>query len=274
MHRLLNLDRRFIFLLLAAALAVVSLKPFKQPIRPSRLVRNVYEKIESLPPRSVVMLAADFDPQARAELYPMTLALLRHCFQRNLRVIGLTFWVQGAQMAESLFEKAAKETGRKSGEDYVFLGFKPGGMAAIITNLGENISTTFEKDLKGRLTANLPVLQGVASLKDVDLLIDIAAGSTVESWIAYGGDRYDAPLAAGCTGVMGPDMYPFVHSKQLIGLIGGLRGVADYETLMGRPGDGVRGMPAQSVAHALIILLVLFGNVLFFWLRRTQGGQA
>ena len=270
MERLLNLDRRLIFLLLAAALVVVCLWPFKQPIQPSQLVRNIHDKIDTLPARSVILISADFDPQARAELHPMTLALLRHCFQKDHRVIGMTFWVEGAQMAKSLFDEAAKELGKNAGEDYTFLGYKPGGMAAIITNLGENIQTTFEKDLEGRPTEGMKALEGVTSLKNVDLLIDIAAGSTVEPWVIYGGDKYGVPVGAGCTGVMGPDMYPFVHSKQLIGLIGGLRGVADYETLMGKPGAGVSGMPAQSAAHALIILLVVLGNVLYF-LSRRQG---
>ena len=268
MERWLDLDRRIIFLVLLVALVAVSLRPFDQPIRPSKLVRAVYDKIEQLPERSAVMIVPDFDPQARAELHPMTLALLKHCFRRNQRVVGLTFWVEGAQMAKTLFDQVAKDAGRSAGLDYVFLGYKPGGMAAIITNLGENISSTFGKDLEGRPTASMPVLEGVASLKDIDLLIDIAAGSTVESWVVYGADKYRVPMAAGCTGVMGPDMYPFVHSRQLLGMIGGLRGVADYETLMGEPADAVQGMAAQSTAHAVIVAFVILGNVLFFLSRR------
>ena len=276
MDRLLNLDRRIIFLVLTAALVTVSLLPFDQPIRPSKLVQAVYDKIEQLPEGSAVMIVPDFDPQARAELYPMTLALLKHCFRRNHRIIGMTFWVEGAQMAKSLFDNTAKDAGKRSGMDYVFLGYKPGGMAAIITNLGENISSTFDKDLEGRPTAGMRALERVASLKDVDLLIDIAAGSTVEPWVIYGGDKYKVPMAAGCTGVMGPDMYPFVHSKQLLGLIGGLRGVADYETLMREPADAVQGMAAQSAAHAVIVAFVVLGNVLFFLSRRKgrTGGSA
>ena len=276
MERWLNIDRRIIFLVLAAALVVVSLCPFKQPIKPSKLVRAVYDKIEQLPEDSVIMISIDFDPQARAELYPMTVVLLQHCFRKNHRVLGMTFWVEGAQMAKSLLDDVGGAAKKVSGRDYVFLGYKPGGMAAIITNLGENISTTFEKDLEGRATADLEALEGVAILKDVDLLIDIAAGSTVEPWIVYGADKYKVPIAAGCTGVMGPDMYPFVHSEQLLGLVGGLRGVADYETLMGKPAEAVQGMAAQSAAHAIIVAFVVLGNILFFIGRRRRepGGEA
>lgn len=275
MERLLNLDRRIIFVVLAVALVAVSLWQFPQPIKPSKLVRAVYDRIEEMPERSVVMISTDFDPQARAELHPMTLALLKHCFKRNHRVLGLTFWVEGAQMAKSLFDTVGKEAGKEAGRDYTFFGYKPGGMVAIITNLGENISTTFDKDLDGRETAGLEVLKGVASLKDVDLLIGIAAGASVEPWIVYGADKYKVAIAAGCTGVMGPDMYPFVHSKQLVGLIGGLRGVADYETLMGEPGDGVKGMAPQSTAHAIIVAFVILGNVLFFLSgRKGEEGRA
>ena len=273
MERWLDLDRRIIFVVIAVALAATTLWQFDQPIQPSKLVQAVYGKIEALPEGSAVMMATDFDPQAKAELHPMTLALLRHCFQKNHRVVGFTFWVEGAQMGKSLFDKTAKDFGKQAGTDYVFLGYKPGGMAAIITNLGENISTTFEKDLEGRPTSGMPVLKGVTSLKDLNLMIDIAAGNTVEAWIVYGADKYKFPIAAGCTAVMGPDMYPFVHSQQLLGLVGGLRGVADYETLMEKPGQGVSGMAAQSTAHAIIVVFVLLGNFLYFASRRKGGTE-
>ncbi|MEI7782533.1 MAG: U32 family peptidase, partial [Planctomycetota bacterium] len=65
---------------------------------------------------------------------------------------------------------------------------------------------------------------GVASLKDIDLIVNIAAGSTVEAWIAYAADRHKIPFVAGTTAVMAPDTYPWLNSGQMAGLA--KRGVA------------------------------------------------
>ena len=83
--------------------------------------------------------------------------------------------------------------------------------------MGENLYSAFPKDFYGNDTATLPVLQGVDSLREIDFLFDLAAGTTIETWIVFGKEKYKFELGAGCTAVMGPDMYPFLQSKQLIG---------------------------------------------------------
>jgi hypothetical protein len=56
-------------------------------------------------------------------------------------------------------------------------------------------------------------------------------------------------------------MYPFVQSGQVVGFLGGLRGAADYETLLNKPGEATKAMPSQSAVHVLLVLLILGANV-------------
>ena len=58
---------------------------------------------------------------------------------------------------------------------------------------------------------------------------------TVFAILAFGSDRFHFPLAMGCTAVIAPDLYPFVQSGQVTGILGGLRGAADYEVLVVPP---------------------------------------
>jgi hypothetical protein len=71
---------------------------------------------------------------------------------------------------------------------------------------------------------------------------------------------------------MATDYYPYLSSGQLLGLIGGMKGAAEYERLMSISGDARRGMDAQSMVHVIIVLLVVLGNVALFASRRG-GGQ-
>jgi hypothetical protein len=66
-------------------------------------------------------------------------------------------------------------------------------------------------------------------------------------------------------------LYPYLKTGQLTGLIGGLRGAAEYEKLVEKPGKGILGMKAQSIAHIAIILLVLIGNASYLISRRRTG---
>ena len=269
--RRLAISRRIVFLLVALAVIVPFLLTFKMPVTPGHLSRAVYDKIEALPPGAPVLLAFDYDPTSMAELYPMCLALLRHCFRRDLHPIVMTHWNSGVGLCKELVERSAAEAGKTPGKDFLFLGFKP-GYANLVLNMGESLTGAFEKDYYGKPTRGMPVLEGIRSLKDIPLVIDIAAGGTVEMWIAYGRDRFGFDLAAGCTAVIAPDLYPFVDSGQLVGVLGGLRGAADYEALINNPGAGMGGMRAQSVTHVLIILLIVVANVLYALERKKARG--
>jgi hypothetical protein len=275
-EKMLRIDRRIIFLLIGLCTLLPLLYPVGLAIRISPDVRAVHSYIESLPEGSVFLLSLDFDPASKPELYPQAVALLRHAFSRNLRVIGMTLWVTGTGMADEVITRIAKETGKVSGTDYVFLGWSPGA-GAVILNMGQDLYKAFPSDYYNRPTKDLPVLKGVQSLRDVNYVISLAAGNPgVEVWYVYGKDKYNFELAGGCTGVIAPGLYPFLRSGQINGLIGGLRGAAEYEVLISKKGRAVAGMDAQSATHFAIIALVLLCNTFYLVIRvsdrtRKQG---
>lgn len=269
-QRMLSLDRRIIFLVIGVAVLIPLLYPVGLPIPVSPEVRGIYDYIEGLPPQSVFLLSMDFDPSSKPELYPMALSLLRHAFEKDLRVITMTLWVTGTGMAERVVSQVAQETGKERGRDYVFLGFRPGG-ASVILGMGQNLHETFRQDHYGNKTDDLPMLQGVESLRDVRYVVSLAAGNPgIETWYVFGKDKYKFELGGGGTAVVAPGLYPFLQTGQINGLIGGLRGAAEYETLIGHKGKATSGMDAQSAAHLVIILLVLACN-LFYGMGRLHS---
>lgn len=106
----------------------------------------------------------------------MAVALLNHAFKRDLRVVGLTLWVTGTGMAEKVVSGIASEYGKRRGIDYTFLGYSPGGSNVII-NMGQDLAAAFPTDHYGARTADLPVMQGVTSLRQVDYVVSLAAGT-------------------------------------------------------------------------------------------------
>jgi hypothetical protein len=89
-------------------------------------------------------------------------------------------------------------------------------------------------------------------------------------------------MVAGCTGVQAPLLYPYIP-QQLPGLLGAIKGAAEYEKLvveryLGDDPDpkyleGVRRMGPQLVAHVLMILLIVAGNIIYFAGRRQGAAR-
>jgi hypothetical protein len=268
---MVSIDRRIIFLLIALATSLPLLHPFGLPIKVSPEVRGVYDYIENLPEGSVFFLSLDFDPSSKPELEPQAMALLRHAFRKNLRVIGMTHWLTGTGLADDIFSKVAKEMTKESGKDYVFLGWSP-GTGSLVISMGQDLYKAFPSDHSKKPTEGMPVLAGVRNLRDVTYLISLAAGNPgIEMWYVFGKDKYRFEMAGGSTGVMAPGLYPFLRSGQINGLIGGLQGAAEYETLIDQKGTAVAGMDAQSADHFVIIALVLLCNLFYFVLRGEKG---
>jgi hypothetical protein len=79
------------------------------------------------------------------------------------------------------------------------------------------------------------------------------------------------------TAVMASDYYTYVQSGQLVGLIGGLKGAAEYETLMHeKDGYATRVMNIQSVVHCIVVGFILVGNIAFLMSggKFRMGGRA
>jgi hypothetical protein len=268
---LLRLDRRVIFLLIALATLLPLLYPVSLPIRVSPEVQRVYDHIEKLPAGSLMLLSMDFEPGGKPELYPMAVALLRHAFQKDLKVLGMTLWPAGAGIAEIAFTEVAREKGKMKGTDYVFLGYAPGDASAVIS-MGQDFHAAFPADYYGTKTADIPLLQKVRSLRDMQYVMSLSVGFPgIDTWYVYGKEKYGFELGGGCTAVSAPRFYPLLDTGQINGLLGGLRGAAEYEILLGVKGKAMAGMAAQSATHFVIIFLIVICNVLYFLTGQARG---
>ena len=278
LQKIVNVDRRIIYILVSLAVIVPLLYPLYIKINVTPTVQNVYDTIENLPPRSVIFLAMDFDPASKPELYPMAEAILRHAFRKNHRVIGMTFWLNGIGLGDKAFADIAKEYGKEPGKDYLYLGWQIGDVNLVITMCDPDVGIkgTWPKDNSGRPTTNMPVLEGVNTLKDINYLVELAAGSSLGAWFFYGKQEAKFNMGAGCTGVMASSYYNYMKIGWINGFMGGLRGAAEYETLLKQAGKATGGMDAQSVTHMLLILGIILSNIAYFVGRsktnQTKGG--
>ena len=268
------INRRLIFILIAFSVAIPLIFKIGLPNKVTPEVRKVYQEIDQLDSGSVVLISFDHEASSLPEVKPMAVAILRHCFSKNLKVIGLALMAEGTAIGDGILREVAKEYAKKYGTDYLFLGFRPQSQAAIL-GMGEDIKRVFPQDYKNISLDQIPMMsegsrfagKGIKNYKDIPLIISVADGDMPNYWIDYAVSRYHKKVATAVTAVMATSFYPFLASGQIVGLLGGLKGAAEYEILIAKPGMGQKGMDAQSISHLVIILLVIAGNVAYF-LRR------
>jgi len=278
-------DRRWLFLGIAVYVIVPLLHTFGLPkVAVTGEVRGLYDFIEKLAARQmeagengrepVVLLTCDYDPGSKPELHPMTYAVVEHLCRHDIKFAVMELWPAGKDMADEVLEEIARNKHEKRDRaDFVHLGYKTGG-DIVIQAIGTSLRKVYPTDVDGVALDEVPFLQAVTGVKDFALIINISAGTPgTKEWVQQAGTRYQVPVASGCTGVQAPMSYPY-YPKQLVGLLGGMAAAAEYERLVGVDGTATQGMEAQSFSHALIILFVLFGNIVYFYGRRKGRATA
>jgi hypothetical protein len=270
-NRLARVDRRWIFLTILIVVAAPFIFGWYSGVGAiSPTTQAIFDFIDKLPAGTPVMIAFDYGPASMAELHPMAMGLARHILTKKLRLIGVSLDPQGANLGEDALEKVAKALKADKGRDWVNLGYKPGYLS-VMGGLGTNILKVFPTDYSGAPLAKQPVMAGVKTYSDIGFVIDLASSNSPSDWIAVAHGRYKANVAVGVTAVMAVDYYPYLQSKQIVGLLNGLKGAAEYESLVHQLGMASLGMTSQSIAHVVIILFVVLGNVGYFAARRRRG---
>lgn len=268
---LADIDRRIIFVFIILAIIFPLLLPMGLPVKTTTHVKNVYKFIDELPEGSTVLMSFDYDPASGPEVHPMALAMLRQCFSKGHKVVIIALWPQGASMAIDALSIVTPEFDVTYGEDYVNLGFKPGG-AILIKLMGSSIREAFPMDMERRDISELPIMDNIYNYDNIDFVMSLSAGDPgILQWVLIAQAQYHVPIAGGCTGVSAPQFFTYLQTGQLLGLLSGLKGAAEYETLLERPGQATVRMDAQSVAHIVIIIFILFANLSFFILRKESS---
>ena len=202
-------------------------------------------------------------------------AFMKYAFEHRLKVIIMGLWPQGPQQANQAIQAAFAdnpdlEQTIEYGVDYVNLGFQAGS-EFVILRMGESFAAMFPSDLYNTPYDSIPVLKGIQGLADVDFGFNFSAGKPgTQEWVQIAVDRYHLPLAAGNTAVQAPMAYPYLKAGQLIGLMGGMAGGAEFEALTGKKGKATTYLLSQSFAHSVVIIFIIIGNAAFLREKRKK----
>jgi hypothetical protein len=279
LERLSNLDRRVIFLLIALAVIIPLITHYTTSIPPSLIVQTLFDKIESMPPGAKILVSFDYGPSTAPENQPMANALIRHALEKGHRVYLMALWPTGARQSQELIEDIIEKEypNKVEGVDWIHLGYKAGNQG-LINTLMSNMKAMYTTDITGRSINEFSMMDSINTLRDFDMILALGSGFPgTKEWIQFAGDPGNIPVGGGTTAVMAPLLFPY-YPKQMVGLMGGLQGAAEYESalidkypqLRNRSRIASTSMGPQVTAHLVIIAFIIVGNITFLAERRRS----
>jgi hypothetical protein len=261
-----SIDRRYIFLFIFIGVSIPLIVQIGFKIEVSENVQKAYNLIDQFSPQTPVLISFDYDPASKPELHPMALAVIRHCIEKDYKIVCTALWPMGVVMCNDIFKTLHSEYPELTyGENYVNLGYKVGGKITV-QRMGKNFRQVFPTDTNGTSIDELPVMDGIKNFEPFGFVFSLSAGDPgMKDWVMIARDTYQLKTTGGTTGVSVPSFLPYVNEQeQLTGLLGALKGAAEYEFLTQKPGLATSGMDAQSLAHLIIIMFIVIGNVNYY----------
>jgi hypothetical protein len=279
-----KIDRRIIYLVLLTVVILPLLFPKAQSTRVMPPVEKLFNAVDSIPEDKALIIDFDYAPQTQPELEPMGFAMLRHVFNRRIKLLVLSLYIQPLGLAQNALLRVTEEfnsvaqTNADSiiyGRDYVFLGWVPPPIVPIL-GMGESITNVYEVDYYGNRTDTLPLMRHIKNYNDIELLVSLSGADPPKYWVAYAQNKFGLRVGAGVTAVSASEYYTFLQTGQFTGLLVGMKGAAEYEELVEQRLNikvkrrASEALPSITYAHLVMILFIIIGNIGFFIKRRQK----
>ncbi|MCE5323099.1 hypothetical protein LLG46_07265 [bacterium] len=275
--KLQNIDRRILYLLVALVIIIPLVrKPARHPRTIFKEVQSAYDTIQAVPNDKLVILSSYFDAGTVAENGPQVEAMMRHLFRKGTKFATVTWDPVGAELVSKIGKQVSGQMHKQYGRDWVDLGYNPGPMYVIVSGMAKDFQKVIKQDKYGTKLADISATKDVKSAKQIGTVIEVTASGTVPVWIAYFNMPNNIPLVYCPTAVMAAEAYPYLDSGQLNGMLNGVIGSAQYETLLGMGNEATYSSAASwalSTAHIFIIVLLIIGNIGYFAANRARGGR-
>jgi hypothetical protein len=248
-----------------------AISPLGLPFPIGEEARTAYQIIEDLPSGSVVLYSEGGSIGGWSEIGPGAEAIFQHIMEKDLKIIFLALGTQDGpiQVQYMLNKYSDLVTSKEYGVDYVELGYLPGGVAAAAA-IAEDFREALNKDYHGNQIDDLPLMEEVFGAEDVDLIITMDNTAETEYYVTQWWAKYNSKIIVQTMVMMYSWLRPYRDAGQVVALLSGMRGGAEYELLIDNPGEGVASTDMVSLTHVAMIILIILSNIQYIMQKRGE----
>ena len=105
-------SRHWVFIGLFVVIVVSMLLPIDVGVTVSDDTQAMFTYLDSLPAGSVLIVSFDHEASSLPEISPLALAVLRHAFKKDLKLVGVALLAEGTGVGYQLMQVTAKEAGK------------------------------------------------------------------------------------------------------------------------------------------------------------------
>lgn len=286
--KLASINQKMIFALIFLSLGFPLY--FKYQVPPAKMpaadqLFNVIENLEIVP-GDVAFIALDFGPNTKAENEAQAEVVIEHLMRRRVPVALFSLYYLASPFLVSLPDRIADRLMEENpgevweyGKDWVNLGYKPGGYLQIQSiPKSDDLVALFKKDVRGNNLSDLDAFKQVKSVERIKLLAEFTGLVGIfDVYVQFFKSKeYTPAFVHGCTSITIPEAFIFLDSGQIQGLLEGIAGAAWYSKRLQQlfprrtPDHSAVLNTGLGVAHLVIIVLILLGNIGVFLQRRGE----
>lgn len=300
-RRLATLDRRIVYVTIVAVLSLPFIWTYSLPIYPETYTQQMYDEIERIASdpierEKVILVLHNWGPGTSGENEPQFITLMRHLLRpredgHKLKFVLLcSIWdpvfhdtaLVSFEKAKQLEIERARRLGLPTpswtyGEDYLDFGFKNAPVFApfarsVLVTPREFYGTDYvnKRDLMD--DSSYPLLERYQSIEDVSAIIIVTGGDETRDVAGLvKGDYPHVSVLPAVLGIVATDLYPYVKSGQLSGLMNSARGASEYRSLLDPEAPTTTNVDnAMSAGKTLLLILIVLGNLAFVITRRAE----
>lgn len=274
LQKIQEIPRSVIYVTILIFMIIPTLYPLGLPVPVSEQTKAFYAAVDSLKPGNVILELLDYSSGSVPIHEPGAIVVGKHAVQKKAKIVYATITMEGTDMYVNLMKRLnLQQYGYVYGKDYVFLGYAAGDEVAL-SAIASNIRSVYTKDFFGTPIDNIEIMKNVRDYRDYALVIQHTAGSP-EAVVRQFVVRYGVKFASHPNEMMYPTLLPYYAAGQMVGLMKGAVGVAEYETIAKMPGDALKLTDVQALTHMVYLAFMLLANIGYTgtrWLTRKQGG--
>lgn len=265
--KIAQLDRRVLYWILFLLLIIPPLKPLGLPLTVSPSTRGFYDFIDTLGSEDICVFSISGGVSAWPEILPGMIATVRHYVRQDVDFVVWGTFLDMSMSWEEIKKNIPEINDLEYGVDYVYVGYLAGG-ETVIKQLAEDTHVAVKADGYGTPISELPLMDRIKSWEDISLVVSTDTGDAGLYYVRHWNAPHGVPVGINGIAMFGSEWMPLYISRQLMGLLVGVRGAGEYEYLLKAFGPATRGLDALNVSHLLVIAAVIMANIGMIMSRR------
>lgn len=269
LERLAKIDRRIIWVIVAAVLIYCTVLPPKMPMVIESNVQNFYNLMQAIPDGSKILYDDESGPSVfrTTDVWPLQMAVLTQLAKKNCVFLFFSTMMPDTSDQEDLLIISSGEFPIASrpdyayGKDVIIMGWI-GGMEAGLAGWAKDF-TARNYDYNGVPIMDMPLIKNnnIKTAGDFDVLFVAGSTGDVDAVMRQVQTPYKMLTFCVSNTQGSSGMMQYIASGQIKAIVYGPNQGAQYESLINKPGLDTAAVSSMSASVIMVISFIVISNI-------------